>query len=82
MPKGALGKPVGGVDLAVISPDTGEECPPAEIDADGRLLNVGDAIGEIVNRSGRGSFEGYYQRRTPSGSGCAAAGTGPATSAT
>ena len=62
MPKGALGKPVGGVDLAVISPETGEECPPAEIDAEGRLLNAGRAIGEIVNRSGRGSFEGYYQR--------------------
>jgi fatty-acyl-CoA synthase len=62
MPKGALGKPVGGVDLAVMSPETGEECPPADIDADGRLLNAGAAIGEIVNRSGRGSFEGYYRR--------------------
>ena len=62
MPKGALGKPVDGVDLAVISPETGEECPPAEFDAEGRLLNAGAAIGEIVNRSGRGSFEGYYQR--------------------
>jgi fatty-acyl-CoA synthase len=62
MPKGALGKPVGGVDLAVMSPETGEQCPPADIDADGRLLNAGAAIGEIVNRSGRGSFEGYYRR--------------------
>ena len=62
MPKGALGKPVDGVDLAVISPETGEECPPAEFDDEGRLLNAGEAIGEIVNRSGRGSFEGYYQR--------------------
>ena len=62
MPKGALGKPVEGVDLAVISPETGEECPPAEFDAEGRLLNAGAAIGEIVNRSGRGSFEGYYER--------------------
>ena len=62
MPKGALGKPVGGVDLAVMSPETGEECPPAEFDDEGGLLNAGAAIGEIVNRSGRGSFEGYYQR--------------------
>jgi fatty-acyl-CoA synthase len=62
MPKGALGKPVDGVDLAVISPETGEECPPAEFDDEGRLLNAGAAIGEIVNRSGRGSFEGYYKR--------------------
>ncbi len=62
MPKGALGKPVGGVDLAVISPETGEECARAEFDDEGRLLNASTAIGEIVNRSGRGSFEGYYQR--------------------
>ena len=62
MPKGALGKPVNGVDLTVISPETGEECPPAQFDAEGRLLNAGAAIGELVNRSGRGSFEGYYRR--------------------
>ncbi len=62
MPQGAIGKPVGGVDLAIMSPETGEECPPAEFDAEGRLLNAGVAIGEIVNRSGRGSFEGYYHR--------------------
>ena len=62
MPKGAIGKPVDGVDVAVISPDTGEECARAEFDTDGRLLNAGEAIGEIVNRSGRGKFEGYYRR--------------------
>jgi fatty-acyl-CoA synthase len=62
MPRGALGKPAAGVDLAVISPQTGEECPPAEFDADGRLMNAGEATGEIVNRGGRGSFEGYYGR--------------------
>jgi fatty-acyl-CoA synthase len=62
MPKGALGKPVDGVDLAVISPETGEECASALFDDDGRLLNAGQAIGEIVNRSGRGRFEGYYRR--------------------
>ena len=76
MPKGALGKPVDGVDLAVLNPETGQECPPAEFDAEHRLLNAGAAIGELVNRSGRGSFEGYYEAaRTPSRSGCAAAGT-------
>jgi fatty-acyl-CoA synthase len=62
MPKGALGKPVDRVDLAVISPETGEECPPAEFGSDEELLNAGQAIGEIVNRSGRGKFEGYYRR--------------------
>jgi fatty-acyl-CoA synthase len=47
--------------MAVISPTTGEECPPALFDDNGRLLNAGEATGEIVNRSGRGKFEGYYQ---------------------
>ena len=61
-PRAHLGKPVNGVDLAVISPETGKECPPAEFDSDGRLLNAGAAIGEMVNRGGRGSFEGYYRR--------------------
>ena len=83
MPKGALGKPVDGVDLAVISPDTGEECPPAEFDDEGRLLNAGQAIGEIVNRSGRGqASRATTGATTPSRSACAAAGTGPGTSAT
>jgi fatty-acyl-CoA synthase len=62
MPKGALGKPVRGIDLAVVDPGTGQECVRAEFDRAGRLLNAGAAIGEIVNRSGRGSFEGYYRR--------------------
>ena len=62
MPKGSLGKPVTGIDLAIVNPETARECPPAEFDAGGRLLNAGEAIGEIVNRGGRGSFEGYYHR--------------------
>ena len=80
MPKGALGKPVDGVDLAVISPETGEECARAEFDAEGQLLNAGEAIGEIVNRSGAGSFEGYYRREDAERTACAAGGTGRATS--
>jgi fatty-acyl-CoA synthase len=59
-PRGSLGKPVAGVDLAVVDPETGEECPPARFDATGRLLNAAEATGEIVNRSGQGGFEGYY----------------------
>ncbi len=60
MPRGSLGRPAPGVDLAVVDPDSGRECPPARFDADGRLDNAGEATGEIVNRSGRGKFEGYY----------------------
>jgi fatty-acyl-CoA synthase len=60
MPPGSLGLPVDGVDLAVVDPETGTECPRAVFDAERRLLNAGAATGEIVNRSGRGGFEGYY----------------------
>jgi fatty-acyl-CoA synthase len=60
MPKGALGRPGGGVDLAVVDPETGRECSPARFDAEGRLRNAAEATGEIVNRSGPGKFEGYY----------------------
>ncbi len=60
MPRGALGLPVAGADLAVVDPVTGRECPPARFDVEGRLVNAGQATGEIVNRSGPGKFEGYY----------------------
>jgi fatty-acyl-CoA synthase len=63
MPENALGRPVGGVDMAVINPTTEKECPAALIDAQGRLRNAGEAIGEIVNRSGPGKFEGYYRHQ-------------------
>src|SRR5690606_5354850 len=33
----------------------------ARFDADGRLLNAEEAIGEIVNTTGRFLFEGYYK---------------------
>lgn len=57
-PVGSLGRPL--EDVAVIDPDTLLECPPAEFDAAGRLTNGATAVGEIVNRSGPGGFEGYY----------------------
>ncbi|HVX20005.1 MAG TPA: AMP-binding protein [Acidimicrobiales bacterium] len=60
MPAGSLGKAAPGVDLAVVDPDTGEECPPAVVDGAGRLANAAEATGELVNRSGPGKFEGYY----------------------
>jgi fatty-acyl-CoA synthase len=60
MPKGALGRPQEGMDVAVVDPDTGEEKAVAEIDDEGRLLNAADAVGEIVGRNVLSSFEGYY----------------------
>ncbi|MFD8982887.1 AMP-binding protein [Streptomyces sp. NPDC059564] len=59
-PPGALGRAGAGDDLAVIDPETGRACPPALLDADGRLLNGDEAIGELVNR-GRSLFEGYWR---------------------
>ena len=58
-PVGSLGLP--SEDVVVVDPATGVECPPAEFDASGSLVNAGSAIGEIVNRSGSGRFEGYYE---------------------
>lgn len=58
-PAGALGVASHG-DVAVVDPDTGCECERAVIGPDGSIVNSGECIGEIVNRSGGGSFEGYY----------------------
>jgi fatty-acyl-CoA synthase len=60
MPPDALGRPNDGVDVAVIDPETGLECPRAAFGEGQVLLNPGDAIGEIVGRDGLSSFEGYY----------------------
>ncbi|MEO6123611.1 MAG: AMP-binding protein [Ilumatobacteraceae bacterium] len=57
MPAGALG--MGAPTIRVLDADTGDECPRAEFDDNGRLLNAEQAIGEIVN-STKGTFEGYW----------------------
>ncbi|MFI1033615.1 AMP-binding protein [Streptomyces sp. NPDC020951] len=57
-PTGAVGRAVPG--LVVLDPETGAECPPAVLDASGRLLNGDEAIGELVNR-GPNPFEGYWR---------------------
>jgi fatty-acyl-CoA synthase len=61
-PAGALGVPrtAEGADVVVINPETLQVCPAATFDSHGRLLNGNVAIGELVNRSGGGAFEGYY----------------------
>ncbi len=59
MPAGALGMAAEGT--VVLDSETGIECPRAEFDAEGRLLNAEHAIGEIVNAAGRALFEGYYR---------------------
>ena len=60
MPPEALGRPAEGMDIAVIDPDTGQECERARFGDDRRLLNPESAIGEIVGRRELSLFEGYY----------------------
>ena len=62
-PEHALGKPrpADNADVAVIDPETGQECPRARFDpATGRLVNGHEAIGELVRRDAGARFEGYY----------------------
>jgi fatty-acyl-CoA synthase len=58
-PKGALGRAPEGT--YILDPETSEECPPAEFDEQGRLLNPEECIGEIVNKAIGQGFEGYYK---------------------
>lgn len=57
-PSGSLGRAPEGT--VVLDPETLRECPPAKLDADGRLLNAEEATGEIVNKVGAALFEGYW----------------------
>jgi len=57
MPAAALGR--AGDAVRVVDED-GRPKPVARLDADGRLLNPEECVGEIVNTAGRGPFEGYY----------------------
>jgi len=59
-PKGSLGRPLEGIDVVILDPVTGEEKPRARYDEHGRLLNAGEAIGELVSRNATARFEGYY----------------------
>jgi fatty-acyl-CoA synthase len=62
-PPGAVGRAgsAPGDDLAVVHPDTGTECPRSRFDGHGRLINGDEAIGELVNRTARAGFEGYWR---------------------
>ena len=58
-PPGSLGRPAAGVK--VLDPTTGQECPPARFDEHGAVLNLDEAVGELVNTTGAGQFAGYYK---------------------
>ena len=57
-PRGSIGSLK--EDVAIVDPD-GKPVPVAEYDSDGRLSNADVCVGEIVNTSGVGPFEGYYK---------------------
>jgi fatty-acyl-CoA synthase len=59
-PRGSLGVPIPGFRAEIVDPESGAECPRARFDEHGRFVNAEEAIGEIVNPEGAGSFEGYY----------------------
>jgi len=58
-PRGSVGEVT---DPAVkILAEDGSECPPAELDADGKITNYHDAVGEICRVAGDAAlFQGYY----------------------
>ena len=60
LPKGSLGRPLEGIDVVILDSVTSEEKPRARYDEHGRLLNAGEAIGELVSRNATARFEGYY----------------------
>ncbi len=57
MPAGALG--MAAPTVKILDPATGNECPRADFDGNGQLLNAEAATGEIVNTGGT-TFEGYW----------------------
>ncbi len=59
MPPGALG--TANDSVKVLDPETRQECPPAESDDRGRVVNLDDAVGEIVDTEPASGFEGYYR---------------------
>ncbi|MCT2272925.1 AMP-binding protein [Dietzia cinnamea] len=57
-PLESIGVPFPGV--AVYDPVTGQDCPRAIYDDDGKVANLDECVGELVNTQGAGFFAGYY----------------------
>lgn len=60
LPPGALGRPAH-QGVAIVDPESLNDCVPAVFDEHGRVLNPDDAVGEIVDKFGTRTFEGYYK---------------------
>ncbi|OBA81585.1 acyl-CoA synthetase [Mycobacterium sp. 1164966.3] len=59
-PPGALGRPAH-AGVAVVDPETLQDCAPAVLDEHGRVCNPDEAVGEIVDKYGSRDFEGYWR---------------------
>jgi fatty-acyl-CoA synthase len=58
-PRGSVGQ-VHDASVKILN-DAGEECSPARYDADGRIANYGEAVGEICRvATNTGLFQGYF----------------------
>jgi fatty-acyl-CoA synthase len=57
-PAGSIGRLRQGI---MVVDEDGRERPRARFDGDGRLVNAGESVGELVNTLGVGPFEGYYR---------------------
>lgn len=57
-PPGSVGVPFEGV--AVYDRVSMQECPRAVFDEHGAVVNLDEAVGELVNTQGAGYFAGYY----------------------
>lgn len=59
-PAQSLGLPPVFMDVRVLD-DDGNECPRAQFDASGKIVNADAAIGELTTVNGAKMFEGYYK---------------------
>ena len=59
MPAGALGRADDSV--RVMDPETGQESPRAITSPEGKVLNLDEAVGEIVETAPSSGFEGYHK---------------------
>jgi fatty-acyl-CoA synthase len=58
-PRGSVGE-IGDPAVRILAED-GRECPPAELDADGRIANYAEAVGEICRvADDTALFQGYF----------------------
>ena len=61
-PRGSVGE-ILDASVKILKP-TGQECPPAEIGADGKILNYEACVGEICRVADAGLFQGYFGNET------------------